>query len=213
VEDWIKTLFASPDLLKMGHLQRAADHNLGLGWLYYGLTRVLRPDRVVVIGSYRGFTPLVFGRALSENLESGEVIFIDPSWVDDFWRDPQAVRAYFESFGVCNIRHYLMTTQQFVESEAYRGLENVGIVFIDGHHTEEQAEFDFLAFEPLLETSGMVLFHDSAKIRKSKIYGTDHTYERTVKRLTDRLEQRPDLQVLDLPFGSGVTLVRRKGPP
>ena len=91
----------------MGHNQRAADLNLGLGWLYYGLARVIRPARAVVIGSWRGFVPLIVGRALQDNLEGGEVTFIDPSLVDDFWQDAGAVSRYFARLSVRNIRHHL----------------------------------------------------------------------------------------------------------
>lgn len=211
MDEWIRKLFDNPDLLRMGHLQRAEDANLGFGWLYYGLARVLRPARVVVIGSYRGFTPLVFARALADNLEGGRVVFIDPSLVDDFWKDAPAVHSYFAGYGIENIDHHLLTTQQFVESKAYRTLGEVGIVFVDGFHSEEQARFDFEAFEPLLAANGFVLFHDSARIRMSKFYGADRQYEHRVKVFVDRLKTRGDLQVLDLPFSAGVTLVRRAG--
>ena len=112
--EWIARLLEHPDLLRMGHSQSAADENLGLGWLYYAFGRILRSRRAVVIGSWRGFAPLVIGKALQDNLEPGEVIFIDPSFVDDFWTDVERVREYFQSFGVKNIRHFRMTTQEFV---------------------------------------------------------------------------------------------------
>ena len=98
MKDWIAKLLDYRDLAGMGHLQRVEDANLGLGWIYYGLARVIRPKQVVVIGSYRGFVPLVLGKALADNLDGGRVIFIDPSFVDDFWKDPQSVRAHFAHF-------------------------------------------------------------------------------------------------------------------
>ena len=111
----------------------------------------LRPKQVVIIGSYRGFVPLVLGKALADNLNGGQVIFIDPSFVDDFWKDAQSVRAHFALFDVMNIEHYLMTTQQFTQSEAYRSLNRLGMVFVDGYHSEEQARFDYEAFEGILD--------------------------------------------------------------
>jgi hypothetical protein len=63
----------------MGHLQRVEDANLGLGWIYYGLARVIRPKTAVVIGLYRGFVPLVLGKALADNLDGSRVTFLDPS--------------------------------------------------------------------------------------------------------------------------------------
>src|SRR3954469_18532160 len=89
---WIARLFREPALLRMGHNQRADDLNLGLGGLYYALARLVHPQRAVVIGSYRGYVPLLLARASQENAEDGEVIFIDPSLVDDFWKDADRVR-------------------------------------------------------------------------------------------------------------------------
>ena len=206
--DWIASLFTHPKL-GMGHGQRIEDLNLGLGWLYYGLARVLRPSVVVVIGSYRGFVPLVFGKALADNVEDGQVLFIDPSMVDDFWTDPDKVRDYFGGFGVTNVRHFMMTTQQFVETEACKNLAGIGIVFVDGYHTEEQARFDYEAFQSRLTADGVVLFHDSIRFRMSKLDGPDRLYEHRVKCYVDTLKRDPGLQVFDLPFGDGLTLVRK----
>ena len=169
LKDWIRELFENEDLLRMGHCQRLEDLNLGLGWLYYALGRILRPSKIVVIGSYRGFVPLMFGRALADNSEGGEVCFIDPSFVDDFWKSSAAVDKFFADAGITNIRHVLMTTQEFVESEEYRTLGKVGIVFIDGYHSEEQARFDYEAFQDKLSPEGITLFHDSVRVRTSKI--------------------------------------------
>jgi predicted O-methyltransferase YrrM len=207
--DWLAKLLERPDLRGMGHGQRLEDLNLGLGWLYYALARMLRPRVVVVIGSYRGFAPLVFGKALADNLENGEVYFIEPSLVDDFWKDAGRVGAYFAGLGVANVRHFLMTTQQFVESEAYRSLNSVGIVFVDGYHSEEQARFDYESFEKRLATDGIVLFHDSVRVRSSQMYGPGRTYEHHVKDFIDTLKRDPALQIFDLPFFDGVTMVRK----
>ncbi len=211
MNDWLAKLLDNPDLCRMGHAQRVADLNLGLGWLYYGLARVYRPTTVVVIGSFRGFVPLVFAKALADNVEKGVVHFIDPSLVDDFWKDPQAVQAYFAEKGANNIRHHLATTQEFVAGDAYRQLERVDILFVDGYHSADQARFDYEAFQGKLADDGIVLFHDSISTKMSKIYGPDRVYEHDVYRFIDVLKKDATLQVFDLPFAQGVTLVRRCG--
>jgi predicted O-methyltransferase YrrM len=208
MEDWIASLFAVPALTRWGHDQRVADRNLGLGWVYYALARVVRPKTAVVIGSYRGFVPLVLGKALQDNGE-GEVVFIDPSLVDDFWKDAGAVKAHFVGFGVGNVRHFLMTTQEFAASDSYRQLGEIGLVFIDGYHSAEQARFDYKSFIHLLAPDGVILLHDTARISSTSIYGPDKVYERRVKVFTDALKLDPELQVFDLPFDEGVTLVRK----
>jgi predicted O-methyltransferase YrrM len=194
----------------MGHNQRAVDRNLGLGWLYYGLSRVIRPRTAVVIGSYRGFVPLVLGKALADNVEGGEVVFVDPSLVDGFWKDPAAVRAHFERFGVRNVRHFPMTTQEFARTEACRALEGIGLVFIDGYHSEEQVRFDYETFAGRLAPRGMILFHDSMLVRTSTIYGPGRAYETRVKPFLDGLRRDPSVELLDVPFGSGLTILRRR---
>ena len=213
MKEWIQALFETKDFLRMGHHQRAEDANLGLGWLYYALARIIRPARIVVIGSFRGFVPLIFSKALADNSEGGQVWFIDPSLVDDFWKDPAAVRKFFGGFGASNIEHFLMTTQQFVMSEQYRSIGEVGIVFVDGYHSEEQARFDYEAFQDHLSAEGIVLFHDSVRVRTSRMYGPDRLYEHRVKGFIDALKNNPGVQVFDLPFGDGITLVRRSGSP
>lgn len=209
MNDWIERLFEKPALAAMGHGQSVADANLGLGWIYYGLARVIRPKTVVVIGSHRGFVPLVLGKALSDNLDGGKVVFIDPSMVDDFWKSPAEVLEHFVQFGVTNIEHHLMTTEQFTRTEAYSSLGSLGMVFIDGYHTEEAARFDYDAFEGLLAPQGVILLHDSAACEISGMYGPERRYRRTVKLFVDKLKEDERLQVFDLPFDQGVTLVRK----
>jgi predicted O-methyltransferase YrrM len=209
MNDWLTKILENPSLRLMGHGQRLDDRNLGLGWLYYGLTRALRAKTVVVIGSYRGFAPLVFARALADNLENGTVYFIDPSFVNDFWKNPQAVQTYFASFGSDNIRHFLMTTQQFIGTQMCQSLRSVDIVFVDGYHSEEQARFDYQAFRERLAPNGLVQFHDSIHAMTSQIYGANRSYEHRVKEFIETLKQDRALQVFDLPYAQGVTLVRR----
>lgn len=210
---WITQLLARPDLTRMGHAQRAQDGNLGLGWLYYALGRMIRPATAVVIGSYRGFVPLVLAKALADNAEGGQVVFIDPSLVDDFWKDPAAVESYFAGLGIINITHHLLTTQQFVETTAYQELGPVGLVFVDGFHSAEQARFDFEAFADRLTPAGMILLHDSVWRMTTGMYGPQQSYVHGVVDFIAELKCQPQWQVLDFPLGDGVTAVRRAEVP
>jgi len=207
--NWIDLVFQQRTLLLMGHAQRRDDLNLGLGWLYYALGRTLRPATAVVIGSWRGFVPLVLARALADNCEGGQVHFIDPGLVDDFWRDAQKVREYFAGFGATNIEHHLATTQKFIGSVGYRQLSEVGIVFIDGYHTAEQARFDFDAFSQKLAPNGVMLLHDSIDRKISSIYGAGREYLHTVADFVTELKQQSQWQLMDLPHGDGLSIVRR----
>ncbi len=206
---WIARLYANPDLLYMGHNQRAQDLNLGLGWIYYALARLVRPHQAVVIGSGRGFVPLIIAKGCHDNVEPCAVHFIDPSMVDDFWKDAAATAAHFQSFGLTNVRHHLHTTQQFVTTPEYQSLVDIGLLFIDGYHTAEQARFDYRAFADRMAPRGLILFHDSMVLRPSAIYGSDRQYDVNVKHFMDELRGDPGLQLLDLPFGTGLTVLRK----
>lgn len=189
-----KLILSHPDLTGMGHAQSA--NSIGLGWFYYAIARVIEPKTTIVIGSYRGFVPIILGQA------SEKVHFIDPSLVDDFWKKPQ--QDYFAKFNA-KIEHFLGTTQEFVQSDEYKKLKQVDLLFVDGLHTREQAKFDYEAFEPLFTDKSIALFHDSVRIRESKIYG--EPYIHTVKEYMDELRKDKSLQVLSLPYGDGITMV------
>ncbi len=204
---WLETFLADPKLLRMGHGQSASDLNLGLGWLYYAQVRILKPKHIVCIGSWRGFAPMVLAKGLADNAEGGRVSFIDPSMVDNFWADADKTRQWFASFGLDNIDHFRCTTQEFVESAAYRQMREVGILFVDGFHSAEQARFDHEAFMHLLEPGACVFFHDGVRKKNSGIYGADKAYVHTVCDYIDELRSRTDLQVFDFPLADGVAIV------
>lgn len=210
MQEWIAQLYENEELLRMGHCQQRETLNLGMGWMYYGLARLYDPKKVVVIGSWRGFVPLIFGKALHDNSSGGQVYFIDPSAVDDFWKKPQLVQEHFQNYGISNIEHSQMTTQEFVNSETYSSLSDIDIVFIDGLHTEEQARFDFEAFEHKTSENSIFVFHDSISISTTTwLYGTENAYERRVIDFIDKLKQDKSLQILDFPFAKGLTFVRK----
>lgn len=210
MQQYIIELFSDPDMLGMGHDQRKQDLNLGLGWMYYSLARLVRPSCSLVIGSFRGFTPSVIGKAMLDNVEKGEVVFIDPSYVDDFWANPKQVSEHFRHLGTPNIKHYQYTTQAFKSTRYYEQLPEIGLLMIDGYHTAEQARFDYLAFLDKLSEQAIVLFHDSTHPTTSNLYGKDKSYDHSVFRLIERLQQTPGLQTFTLPFGKGLTLVQGK---
>lgn len=208
LQEFISRLYSHPDMLRMGHFQRGEDLNIGLGWIYYALGRIIRPSRALVIGSLRGFAPSIIARSMLDNVEGGEVLFIDPSYVDEFWADPTKVDTHFRGLGTPNVRHHRCTTQEFLSTPAYRELGNVGLLMIDGLHTAEQARFDYLAFGDKLAENAIVLFHDSVRQKVSSIYGSDRPYTHTVCMFMERLKQTPGLEVFTIASADGLTLVR-----
>lgn len=193
-----------PKLREAGHGADLSRRDLGLGWLYYALVRMYQPARAVVIGSWRGFVPVVVGHALQEN-GGGELIFIDPSMADAHWKDPDRVRDFFGGFGLAAIvHHYCMTTQDFVRTPIYETLRDVGFLFVDGMHTREQARFDHMAFADKLLPGAPVLFHDSRSRMTSTFYR--EPYVHAVHEYIAELRTADTHDVVDFPLAMGVAL-------
>ena len=205
---WIDQIVSNPDLMWMGHGQTVPDRNLGMGWLYYALARMYRPCHVVCIGSWRGFVPMMFARGIQDNAHAGTVHFVDPGMVDDHWQSPERVSEWFDHYGVNNITHHKKTTQEFVETDVYRNLQDIDILFVDGYHSAAQAQYDHQAFVHKLSANSIVLFHDSVTRNTSGIYGADSVYNYSVCDYIDQLRTQPNVQVMDFPFENGFTLLR-----
>lgn len=208
-KNWVTNIFNHPDLLKMGHNQSKKDLNLGLGWLYYAQARISRPKKIICIGSWRGFVPIILGQALKDNNNKGKLIFIDPSLADNFWNNKKQTLAWFKKFGLTNIEHQHMTTQDFIQTKTYKNLNNIGMLFIDGFHSAYQAEFDFDAFKDKLSANGAVFFHDSVRKFTSSIYGKDNLYTHDVYKFIKKIKKLKQYQCIDFFEGSGVTLVKK----
>lgn len=209
--EWLSKFLGSPGLSGMGHGQSVGDLNLGMGWLYYAFARAYRPKRVICIGSYRGFAPILFAKSMNDNATGGEVTFIDPSFVDSFWLDSQKVRDYFLSFGVNNIHHFLGTTQKFVEDGLVKRLGAVDFLFIDGYHSAEQAQFDHESFQEVLSENHLVFFHDSLSAACSEIYGSNKSYNYSVFEYINKLRGQ-QYQIFDIGIENGLTILQKKQP-
>lgn len=207
----ISAMAKNAELWGMGHGQKLETQDLGLGWTYYGITRTLKPRLAVVIGSWRGFVPLLIGQAIQENNNAGRVLFIDPSFVDNHWKDGGATQ-HFASFGVTCIEHLQQTSQEVISDPNFSQLK-VDLLFIDGLHTEEQCRMEFEAFSQTLTPGAITLFHDSRSRIVSDIYGKEKIYTHTTWRYIEELRSRSDLQVFDLAIDQGITLVQHTPTP
>ena len=109
----------------LGHFESADDLNLGFGYLYYALGRMLRPRQVLVIGSGFGFSVVCLALALRDNA-SGALNFVDPSYSligngpfktvggTAQWDDPEKVKRHFARFGVEHIvRHHHQRSDEY----------------------------------------------------------------------------------------------------
>ena len=110
--DLIRGIFR--DAKPLGHHEDPAKGNLGFGFLYYSLARMLRPRHVLVIGSGFGFSVVCFGLGLKDN-GRGRLSFVDPSYSiltdgpfktvggTSQWHDPAQGASHFARFGLEDI--------------------------------------------------------------------------------------------------------------
>ena len=152
----------------MGQFEQSRDiaidqADLGFGFIYYALARVLKPEQVVVVGSYRGFSVVCTALGLIHN-RKGRLHFIDAAVVDAFWTDPARVNKHFRSFGVeSRVTLHQMTTRQWLRKErrARRGRSFIDLLLLDGDHTFSGAAFDYGTLGPLVKEGGYICMHDS----------------------------------------------------
>lgn len=156
------------EAIPLGHFEcnneEAAERgDLGLGFIYYSLSRILRPSNIIVIGSYRGFSVICFALGLAHN-GGGQVHFIDSSQVDDFWTHRRRVDKHFAKFGVTKYIHLYneSSSESFRKFAAANGAKPfIDILFIDGDHSFKGVSFDYSKFRTLVRNGGFILLHDS----------------------------------------------------
>jgi predicted O-methyltransferase YrrM len=120
--------------------------------------RVIRPKRVLELGTYIGFSSLLIGDVLAHNEPQGELISVDPD---------EAAQEVAKD--LCS--H--LSNVQFVhgystDPEVIGTVRDVGpfeVVYLDSSHmySETLRELDLIFDTPLLGEGGIVILHDSAK--------------------------------------------------
>lgn len=213
----------TPDLIQeifrharpLGHHEDRGSHNLGFGFIYYGLVRTLRPRHIVVIGSGYGYSVVCLALGLRDN-GRGRLSFVDPSYSmltdgplrtvggASQWDDAAQVERHFARFGVADlVQHHRLRSAEFFERYGALGLPGIDIAFIDGNHSYEDVRHDFAASLRHMRRNGVLCLHDT------NIYVRELLRHAGVKRWLRVVERRKELfEAIDFPFSSGVALVR-----
>ena len=130
--------------------------------LLYGLTRFVKPEVCVEIGSARGKSTCYIGLALKEN-GRGKLYAIDPHQTTN-WNDRSSV----DTLGLIsqNLRDVGVHEQvEIVRKASDQAAQNwstkIDILFIDGDHSYEGVKRDWDLFAPHVREFGIVIFHDT----------------------------------------------------
>ncbi len=189
--------------------------NLGFGFIYYGLVRAIRPKHVLVVGSGFGFSVVCLGLGLKDNGE-GTLTFIDPGYdvLKDgpwktvggrgLWRDSEGVERHFAGFGLeSTIMHYKLRSEEFFARYNEFKIPGIDLGFVDGNHSFEHVKHDFIQVLRHSAKNTYILMHDS------NIYIRELIRNSGVKRWLNMMKKEKDcFELLDLPFSSGVAIIR-----
>jgi predicted O-methyltransferase YrrM len=201
-KDFVTSMLRS--LVPLGHHECSVKEgiergDLGLGLIYYALTRVLKPRKVVIAGSLRGFSVVCIALGLEDN-DLGEADFIDAALVDDFWRHKRRVRSHFAKFHIQHrVSVKVMTTRAYL-AERKGESPSIDLLFIDADHTRQGVTFDHEGLGSLVIPGGYVVFHDSY------VAGVGCT-EWEVADYLGSLESL--YEMLSLEIGQGVAILRK----
>lgn len=177
----------------------------GLGMVHYVLVRSLKPERILCVGSYRGFIPVVLGLACQDN-RKGVVDFvdagldfsnIDPLLGDGFWKKVDSDKYFSKLVDPRHINSYVITTQEYAKKFPKR---RYGYIYLDGDHTYQGVKKDYQLFWPKLELGGFLVFHDVLGKGKKVKFG--------VKRFWEELSGK-DKIIIPFPPVSGLGILQK----
>lgn len=203
----IVSAFKQPGLNE--NLIESLDFKSGLGdsaWLLYGLTRSIKPEICVEIGSARGKSACFVGLALKQN-GGGKLYAIDPHTGTE-WNDTDSVKTLpimqrnLQAIGATDVVEIVQKTSQ----DAVVGWNlPIDLLFIDGDHSYDGAKRDWDLFSPFVSKFGVVVFHDTIwDIRPDPKWARA---DMGVPRFVDDLRNQ-GYQVLTIDRDFGVSLVQ-----
>ena len=130
------------------------------------LTAMMRPNKIVELGSFLGASYFAFCQAVKE-------FDIDCScYAVDTWEGDKHAGHYsnavYETVKAAN-SHYLefsyLLKMTFDKANKLDELNDIDILHIDGLHTYEAVKHDFETWLPKMSDKGVILFHDVTEIK------------------------------------------------
>jgi hypothetical protein len=131
----------------------------------YDLVRFLKPERVVELGTYWGTSFFTFCQAVKDENLVTELVAVDT------WEGDEHTGAYendaFENVQATLLQcfpelHVNLMRQRFDEAVQQIDDDSIDLLHIDGCHTYEAVQDDYISWLPKLRENGVILFHDIA---------------------------------------------------
>jgi predicted O-methyltransferase YrrM len=206
-EDNIKKLMMHFFADEYGHESNIEKADLGYGWYHYGMIRLIKPKRILCVGSRQGYIPSILAQSCKDN-GFGQVDFVDAGYGLDennhwtgigFWKTDEG-KNVFRNFGLGNhISVFVKTTEAFAKKYSSNKYD---YIYIDADHSYKGASRDYDLFWPMLRSGGLMAFHDIG-VKENKPEG-----EYGVWRLWKKIKRGK--QTFEVPFsGSGLGSVQK----
>jgi len=155
------------------NLKRISEFKNIDGWLtdneaygLYSIAKKIKSGGVIVeIGSWKGKSTY----CLAKGLRYGKLFAIDPFNAQG---EPGSKTIYEEAMGEIPLieqfitkMNYLGVIEKIVILKGYsnqfiNNFEQIDLLFIDGDHSQEGCDFDFLNYAPKIKKNGLIAFHD-----------------------------------------------------
>lgn len=127
----------------------------------YHLVNLVKPSIIVELGTHSGNSLCAFAQSIKDNKLHTNLYAVD-SWEGD----PQA--GFYDEEIYQNLKAYInqnydcVTLVRSLFDQALNSFEDnsIDILHIDGLHTYEAVEHDFLTWKPKVKQDGVILFHD-----------------------------------------------------
>jgi predicted O-methyltransferase YrrM len=122
-----------------------------LTFLYTAAKSIHAPGVIVEIGSFMGRSTVAIGLG---SKDKSKVYAVDP------WNEKNK-KIFDENMKVQQLNKVVIPLEMTSVQASKNWNETVRFLFIDGDHSFEGAQADFLSWKPFVSDGGMIAFHDS----------------------------------------------------
>jgi len=140
-----------------------------VGEILYSLARNLKPETVVEIGSFIGYSSICLAQAIEDNAEEkGRVYAIDnflphinnPNLPMDIENTFELAQSNAKKAGLENRIEFVKGFSSDVAEELLSRIDTIDILMIDGDHTYKGVLEDYNNYHPKVRKGGIIILHD-----------------------------------------------------
>src|SRR3990167_2005662 len=185
-----------------------------VGEILYSLARNLRPETVVEIGSFIGYSSICFAQAIEDNNQKDGVVYA----IDLFQPHPKnplflkqdidnQLQLAENNAKKAGLEHRIVFMKGYSHELAKDLLPKIGaidILFIDGDHTYKGALSDYNNYHTKVKKHGLIIFHDIYP-KRCGWWGPRILID-TLKR---GIRRRYEILEIDTPDGFGLAICKK----